>query len=112
MQQAQTQPFPPSIPIAVKAVFEPILPKFPYDELLRDFQGEVLIVQGGSTMAIFSLQENERPLVETAGRFIAISQRHDASFLVGGMTPRGGRFRSITRDEAIGKIGRWIFKEI
>ena len=103
---------PSFLPVPVKAVFKPILPKFLNDKLLRNFRGEVLIVQNGTTMAIFSLEENEQSPVEAAGKFIAISQQHDVSFLVGGLTPQGGRFRSITREEAIDKMGQWIFEEI
>ena len=98
--------------LTVKAVFEPPIPRFPDDRLLCNFQGEVLVIQNGETMTVFSLNENEMPLVEVAARFIATAQDHNTCFLVGGMTPQGGRFRSITREEAVGIMGRWIFEEM
>ena len=111
MKQTQQQSFSSSIPTAVKAVFEPIPPRFPDDELLRNFQGEVLIVQTGAVSNVFDLNQAILPVFE-AKRFISAAQYRNASYLVGSMTPAGGRFRSITRNEAIGKIGKWIFEVI
>ncbi len=111
MKQTQQQSIPHAIPTDVQAVFQPIPPKFPDDELLRDFQGEVLIVQTGTVTEIFDLNQKILPVFE-AKRFVSAAQYRNASYLVGNMTPSGGRFRSITRNEAIGKIGKWIFEVI
>ena len=111
MEQTQQQSFPSSIPTAVKAVFEPRPPKFPDDELLRNFQGEVLIVQTGAVTEVFDLNQEIGPILESR-RFITAARYRNASYLVGSMTPAGGRFRSITRNEAIGKFGKWIFEVI
>ena len=110
MQQTQQtqQSF---IPTAVQALYEPNLPKFPDDELLRDIQGEVLIVQAGESLKVFSLQEVYLP-VEITAEFIAMAQEPDASYLIGGITSSGGKFRSVIREEAIGRIGEWIFEMI
>jgi len=109
--QTQIHQITPSIPAAVKAVFEPISPKFPDDALLREYQGDVLIVQAGERLEVFSLQQDSQP-VEIAAGFIAMAQEPDASYLVGGITSSGGKFRSVTREEAIGKMGNWIFEVI
>lgn len=111
MEQTQQQSIPHAIPTAVQAVFQPIPPRFPDDELLRNFKGEVLIVQTGLVTEVFDLNQEILPVYE-AKRFISAAQYRNASYLVGNMTPAGGRFRSITRDEAIGKLGKWIFEVI
>ncbi len=110
----QTQTDFPSTPIllTVKAVFEPPIPRFPDDKLLCNFRGEVLVIQTGDTTTIFSLHENELPLVEVATRFISLARKQNSIFLVGGMTSQGGRFRVISSEEAVGIIGRWIFEEM
>ncbi len=109
MEQTQQQSIPHAIPTAVQAVFQPIPPRFPDDELLRNFQGEVLIVQTGFVTEVFDLNQEILPVFETK-KFIAAAQCRNASYLVGNMTPSGGRFRSITRNEAIGKFGKWLFE--
>ncbi|HIP39444.1 MAG TPA: hypothetical protein EYG88_08715 [Desulfocapsa sulfexigens] len=107
-QTQQSIPYP--IPNAVLAVSRHIPPKFPDDTLLRDFKGEVLIVQYGKISEVFDLNREKLP-VPDALRFINAAQRK-ATYLVGGLTSGGGRFRSITREEAIGKIGKRIFEVI
>lgn len=108
-QTQQSIPYP--IPNAVLAVSRPIPPKFPDDKLLRDFKGEVLIVQYGKISEVFDLNREKLP-VPDALRFVNAAQNGKATYLVGGLTSGGGRFRSITREEAIGKIGKWIFEVI
>jgi len=112
MNQTQQQPTPYSIPdTAILAVSKTIPPKFPNDALLRNFKGEVLIVQYGKISEIFDLNQEKLP-VPDALRFINASQNGKTTYLVGGLASGGGRFRSITRDEAIGKIGKWIFEVV
>lgn len=109
MNQTQ-QSIPSPIPNVVLAVSRPIPPKFPDDTLLRDFKGEVLIVQYGKISEVFDLNL-EKQSASNAARFISAAQ-NKATYLVGGLTSGGGRFRSITREEAIGKIGKRIFEVI
>ena len=110
MNQTQQQSIPYTIPNAVRAVSKPI-PKFPDDTLLRDFKGEVLIVQTGAVIEVFDLNQEIGPVMESR-RFITSARYRNATYLVGSMTPTGGQFRSITRKEAIGKFGEWLYEVV
>ena len=110
MNQTQQQSIPCIIPNAVQIVSKPI-PKFPDDTLLRSFKGEVLIVQTGAVIEVFDLNQEIGPVMESR-RFISSARYRNATYLVGSMTSTGGQFRSITRNEAIGKFGKWLFEVI
>jgi len=110
MNQTQQQSIPYPIPNAVQTVSKPI-PIFPNDTLLRDFKGEVLIVQTGAVIEVFDLNQEIGPIMESR-RFITSARYRNASYLIGSMTPTGGQFRSITQKEAIGRFGKWLFEVV
>ena len=111
MNQTQQQSIPYSIPNAVQTNPTSIPPVFPNDTLIRDFKGEVLVVQTGAVIEVFDLNQEIGPMMESR-RFITSARYRNACYLVGSMTPTGGRFRSITRKEAIGRFGKWLFEVV
>ncbi len=86
-------------------------PSFPSDAMLRDFRGgEVLVIYSRKSVSVFSL---EKTFASVVARFFRVIRKDDkAVFLVGGISGKGGLFRSISRNEAIGKITQAAFNGI
>jgi len=99
------------LPVVVKYFPALKTPCFPSEAMLRDFQGEVLVVYSRKSVSVFSL--SEKTFVSVVARFFrAIKKDKKAVFLVGGIVGNGGLFRSINREEAIGKVTQTAFDSI
>ncbi|HFD31339.1 MAG TPA: hypothetical protein ENJ28_01305 [Gammaproteobacteria bacterium] len=85
------------------------------EPLLHDFQGEILmVIEPDGISDVFCRNEYSGPAMLRHADMWCVNVRKlkDVRFYVGVMTPKGGRFHSISREKAIEHVGQWIFGNI
>ncbi len=88
------------------AVAEPL--ELVNDQLLGEVYGEILLIRSAQTTTI--CKRTAGNMRQQALTWLYRAGTENASFLVGKMSEKGGRFQVVTRDQAIELIGIWNFK--
>ena len=80
--------------------------------LLHDFQGEILIVfeHDGNSDVLCRNQDSGLAMLRRSALWCAkICKLKSARFYSGVVTSHGGRFHTISREQAIERVGKWVF---
>lgn len=80
------------------------------DQLLNEVYGEILLIRTLHTTTICKRTAPNMKLLALTWLYRAGTEK--ASFLAGQMSKKGGRFKVVSRDQAIESLGRWIFEEV
>jgi len=75
--------------------------------LLREFQGEILIICNKGKVEFCVQPRDPYPQLAVV-RIVADTYSSNARFFLGVVTPKGGRFYVINRNEAVKRMDRWI----
>lgn len=80
------------------------------DQLLSEVHGEILLIRTAHATTI--CKRTAANMRQQALTWLYRAGTENASFLLGKMSEKGGRFQVVTRGQAIEVLGTWIFKEL
>lgn len=79
------------------------------DILLKDVQGEVILIRSAQETTICS--RNADDLIKKAPEWF-FSIVYSESIVAGNVSQKGGRFEPVRKDQAIDRIGKWVFEKM
>jgi hypothetical protein len=101
MQLAQTTTF---------TIIAVDLQKLVRDQLLNELHGDVLLIRTAHTTTI--CRRSASNMRQQALTWLMEAVTEKASYLAGKVSAKGGRFRVVSRTQAVELIATWIFKEL